>query len=79
MFLTDNNLKKKFYEHFGIFAFDMESAAIASVCKRCDVDFISVRKVSDDSEDSAAQDYHEMNNSCDKCFSEILSLLVNAI
>ncbi len=79
MFLTDNNLKKKYYEHFGIFAFDMESAAIASVCKRCDVDFISVRKISDDSEDSAAEDYHEMNNSCDKCFSEILSMMINSL
>jgi len=79
LFLTDNNLKKKYYELFGICAFDMESAAIASVCKRCDVGFISVRKVSDDSEDSAAEDYHEMNNSCDKCFSEILSLMINKI
>ncbi len=77
LFLTDTNLKKKYYEIFGIYAFDMESAAIASVCKRCDVDFISIRKVSDDSEDSAAEDYHEMNNSCDKCFSEILSLMIN--
>ena len=79
MFLTDSNLKKKYYEHFGIFAFDMESAAIASVCKRCGVEFISVRKISDDSEDSAAEDYREMNNSCDKCFSEILSMMINSL
>jgi len=79
MFLTDNSIKKKYYEHFGIFAFDMESAAIASVCKRCGVDFISIRKISDDSEDSAAEDYREMNNSCDKCFSEILGMMINSL
>ncbi len=78
-FLTDTELKKKYYEQFNISAFDMESGAIASICYDLNVDFISIRKVSDDSEDSATEDYRELNNSCDECFSDIIGKMVNAL
>ncbi len=63
MFLTSNQIKADFYERFGICAFDMESAAIASVCDRYGIKSLSIRKISDDSEETACEDYREMNKS----------------
>ncbi len=63
MFLTSNEKKRDFNARFGICAFDMESAAIASVCERYSVKSLSIRKISDDSEDTAAEDYRQMNAS----------------
>ena len=63
MFLTSSEKKADFYSRFGICAFDMESAAIASVCDRYGVKSLSIRKISDDSEDTACEDYREMNSS----------------
>lgn len=71
-FLTKDAMKEDFYNRFGINTFDMETGAIASVCKSCSVPFMSIRKISDDSEDSAAEDYKQMNTLADTDLSEIL-------
>ena len=71
-FLTKEDMKADFYERFGINTFDMETGAIASVCKSCGVPFMSIRKISDDSEDSAAEDYRQMNTLAETDLSEIL-------
>ncbi len=64
-FLTLDEKKKEYYHDFGVCAFDMESAAIASVCYKTDIPFLSIRKISDDSEDSEVSDYREMNELCE--------------
>lgn len=63
MFLTSSKTKADFHDRFGICAFDMESGAIASVCDRYGIKSLSIRKISDDSEDTACEDYREMNKS----------------
>lgn len=63
MFLTSTEKKAEFHKLFGICAFDMESGAIASVAYRYGVKALSIRKISDDSEDTACDDYREMNKS----------------
>lgn len=63
MFLTSNQTKAEFHERFGICAFDMESGAIASVCDRYGIKSLSIRKISDDCEETACEDYREMNKS----------------
>lgn len=63
MFLTSSEKKADFYKRFGICAFDMESGAIAGTCYRYGVKSLSIRKISDDSEDTACEDYREMNKS----------------
>ena len=65
-------MKADYYNMFGINTFDMETGAIASVCYSCDVPFLSIRKISDDSEDSAAEDYRQMNELAETALSEIL-------
>jgi len=61
IFLTDSAKKRHFADTFGICAFDMESAAIASVCARSGAPFLSVRKISDSADGAALSDYREMN------------------
>lgn len=71
-FITKDSVKEEFYTLFGINTFDMETGAIAGVCHRCSVPFLSIRKISDDSEDSAAEDYRQMNNLAETALSDIL-------
>lgn len=71
-FITKEQMKADFLEKFGIKAFDMETAAIASVCHFGNIPFLSIRKISDDSEESAADDYHKMNKLCETALADIL-------
>ena len=77
IFLTDSKLKKLYKDTFSINAFDMESAAIASVCDKLGVAFLSVRKISDDADDSAVSDYREMNEREESCLTEVLVNIIS--
>ena len=77
IFLTDSVKKNLFKDTFGINAFDMETAAIASVCDKCGIPFMSIRKISDDADDSAQESYREMNDRQETCLTEVLSNIIN--
>ena len=62
LFLADKEKKDRFSALFHLTAFDMESAAIATVCERCDTPFLCIRQISDDADDLSGTDYHEMND-----------------
>ena len=49
----------------------METAAIASVCDKAEIPFLSLRKISDDADDSSVEDYREMNNRKESCLTEL--------
>ena len=68
-FLDDAKRKNEIFEAFGINSFDMESAAIADVCRNQDVPFMSIRKISDDAADGATGDYCNMAYSDDASLS----------
>ncbi len=68
-FLDDAQRKNEIFEAFGINSFDMESAAIADVCRNQDVPFVSIRKISDDAADGATGDYCNMAYSDDASLS----------
>ena len=72
IFLTDKAKKDFYKETFKIEAFDMETAAIASVCDKAEIPFLSLRKISDDADDSSVEDYREMNNRKESCLTELL-------
>ncbi len=78
-FLNDPATKEKFKEIFGINAFDMETASIASVADAFDVPFLSVRKISDDADDSATDSYTEMNDLAEEDLSRILLDIVDRL
>ena len=65
LFLSDPVRKELFSRTFGLTAFDMESAAIAGVCNRCGVPFLSLRQISDDADDASGASYREMNERAD--------------
>lgn len=78
-FLADPVKKEAYKETFDIEAFDMETAAIASVCDRLETPFLSIRKISDDAGDSASESYRELNDLAEKALSEVLLQLVRAL
>jgi adenosylhomocysteine nucleosidase len=67
-FLDNPQRKSEILATFGINSFDMESGAIADVCRNQGVPFVSIRKISDDADDSATSAY------CDMAYSDDASL-----
>ena len=61
-FVADTALRDRIIEKFGANCCDMETAAIASVCRDFSVPFASVRYLSDDADDNAKDSYREINN-----------------
>ncbi|MGN0447921.1 MAG: 5'-methylthioadenosine/S-adenosylhomocysteine nucleosidase [Acutalibacteraceae bacterium] len=77
IFLTDAAKKKLYNDTFGVEAFDMETAAIASVCQKANVPMLSLRKISDDADDDALENYREMNDRQEACLTELLVNIFN--
>ena len=78
-FLADPEKKDEYKKRFDIEAFDMETAAVASVCDRLETPFLSIRKISDDAGDAASGSYQEMNALAETDLSEILLELVKRL
>lgn len=72
IFLSDPVKKEFFKETFSIQSFDMETGAIASVCDKAGIPMLSLRKISDDADDSSVEDYREMNDRKESCLTELL-------
>lgn len=79
IFLTDKARKNLYKETFGIHSFDMETAAIATVCDKCGVPMLSLRKISDDADDCSVEDYREMNERQESCLTELLVNILTRI
>lgn len=79
IFLTDSKKKELYKNEFGINAFDMETAAIASVCDKSGVPFISIRKISDDADDTAVETYREMNDRQEMCLTQVLAQIIDKL
>lgn len=78
-FLTDPVLRDYYKKVFDISAFDMESAAAAAVCAAMSVPYLSIRKISDNADDTASSEYRESLVNDDKAFSDIFLSLVKSI
>lgn len=79
IFLSDSEKKEMYKRMFGLTAFDMETGAIACVCRRNGVPFLSVRKISDDASDASGENYREMNNRAETCLTEILAQILEKL
>lgn len=79
LFLTDEKKKAEFHKLFDICSFDMETAAIASVCHKAKVPFLSVRKISDDANENSLKDYREMNEREEDCLTQVLLTIINRL
>ncbi|MDO5015042.1 MAG: 5'-methylthioadenosine/S-adenosylhomocysteine nucleosidase [Clostridia bacterium] len=60
-FLNDEKKAEFLSREFNLSVFDMESAAVADVCKIFKIPFISIRKISDDGSANAKEDYGKEN------------------
>lgn len=72
IFLSDKEKKEFFKNTFSIESFDMETGAIASVCDKAGIPMLSLRKISDDADDSSVEDYREMNDRKESCLTQLL-------
>ena len=79
LFLSDKEKKEFFKNTFSIQSFDMETGAIASVCDKAGIPMLSLRKISDDADDSSVEDYREMNNRKESCLTELLVNILQRI
>ncbi len=58
-FVSSATLRDKLRDDYGAVACDMETAAASDVCKMAGIPFVSLRQISDDAGDSAADIYRE--------------------
>lgn len=79
IFLADSALKAKFRDTFGICSFDMETGAIAAVCHKAEVPFLSFRKISDDCDENAVENYRELNDKKEVHLSEVAREMLEKI
>ena len=79
IFLADSALKAKFRDTFGICSFDMETGAIAAVCHKADIPFLAIRKISDDCDENAVENYRELNDKKEVHLSEVAKEMLEKI
>lgn len=79
VFLADSALKAKFRDTFGICSFDMETGAIAAVCHKANVPFLAIRKISDDCDENAVENYKELNDKKEVHLSEVAKEILEKI
>lgn len=78
-FLNDSDRKEAYKGEFHINAFDMETAAIADVADTYGIPFLSVRKISDDADDTADESYTALNELAEEDLSKILLEIVEKL
>lgn len=78
-FLSDPDRKELYKNKFDLIAFDMETGAIASVCSKSGVPFLSIRLISDDAADCSADEYTRMNNMADTSLVEVIDRMLKEI
>jgi len=79
IFLADSALKVKFRDTFGICSFDMETGAIAAVCYKAQIPFLAIRKISDDCDENAVENYRELNDKKEVHLSEVAREILEKI
>ncbi len=79
IFLADTERKIKFRDTFGICSFDMETGAIAAVCHKTQTPFLAIRKISDDCDENAVENYRELNDKKEVHLSEVAREMLEKI
>lgn len=79
LFLADSERKKFFRDTFDICSFDMETGAIAAVCHKAEIPFLAIRKISDDCDENALENYRELNNKKEVHLSEVAREMLEKI
>lgn len=77
-FISDASKKEFLKKEFSAMSCDMESAAVAYVCELADIGFASIRRISDDAGDDAAESYSNMNSLREEMLIELLIKLTKS-
>ena len=78
-FLNDSEVKKEIRREFNAECGEMEGAAVAQVCKLCDIPFIIIRSISDKPNSNEKIDFYKYlemaSNNCAKIVKEAMGIL----
>lgn len=78
-FLNDSEVKKEIRREFNAECGEMEGAAVAQVCKLCDIPFIIIRSISDKPNSNEKIDFYKYlemaSNNCAKIVKEAMRIL----
>ena len=78
-FVSNTALRNSLRDNFGAIACDMETAAIADICKSAGIAFACLRRISDDAGESAADSYKEMNTNGNVSLCEAVLQVIDII
>lgn len=76
VFCQEIKLKNEIINEFHADCVEMEGAAIAQVCKLCNIPFIAIRSISDKPNGNNSVDFEKYVVSSSKKFSKIINLLI---
>lgn len=69
-------LKEELYRNFGAYCNEMEGAAVAAVCAACNVPFVVIRSISDNSDENGLEMYNNFKHlASERCVQFLLNLL----
>ena len=75
-FIASSARKKELVNSFDANAVDMESAAIAYICRAAEVPFLSLRSISDDADENADEVYTEENEKMKSTLFDTVKFLI---
>jgi adenosylhomocysteine nucleosidase len=78
-FYNDPEIKQKLYKEFNAECDDMEGAAIAQVCKLCDVPFIIIRSITDKPKNKEEIDFYKYLEMASNRCAEFLYVAIEKI
>ncbi len=78
-FICDSKTRESLKNNFGAMSCDMETAAIAYVCKFSNTPFLALRRISDDAGEDATDSYRQMNSQDDTLLSDYLIQIIKEI
>lgn len=71
--------KEKIFKEFGALCNEMEGAAVAQVCALCNIPFVVIRSISDNSDEGTLMMYNEFKKLASKRCANFLVNLVNVL
>lgn len=70
-FICEKEKADKLTENFGASSCDMETAAIAAVCRMAQIPFCALRRISDSADENAVEVYRDMNENDNLVLSDV--------
>ena len=78
-FVSNATLRDSLRDNYCAIACDMETAAIADICRSAGIPFVALRKISDDAGENAGESYRDMNTYGNVSLSQAILQVIDKI